>query len=343
MLEEKIKNFNSNQKNFPILVKTYVSGSQNDTIFEVNSLLVQDIMTVDVVTISPEDTVENAARVMTNFGISSLIAQSQSGVSGILTERDILTRVVASGRNPKEVLVRDVMTTPIIAVKPNMPIETAVKTMIENRIKKLPVVSNDDNSKIVGMLSMTDVANLRPDIMEERAPQVEQKPIDIEALLKSDEGQYLEFKSSLRYCFLRKEIDPQLEFNCLKTICAFLNASGGDMIIGVSDSNVVMGIEKDYMAIKKRNRDGFHNYLITQISNKIGNIYLRHIVIFFHKIHGRDICQVHVEPSHEPAFLNHKGKQLFFVRTGNGSRPFNISEAVKYLNTRWGKERRRIF
>jgi CBS domain-containing protein len=322
---------------------THVSSSQSDKSLKVGTLLVQDVMTRDVVIISPEDTVENAARAMTNFGISSLIAQSQIGVSGILTERDILTRVVASGRNSKEVLVRDVMTTPIIATKPNVTIETAVRIMIEHRIKKLPVVSKDDDSKIVGILSMTDVASLKPDARKESSPRDEKKPIDIEALVKSDEGQHLEFKSSLRYCVLRNEVHPELEFNCLKTICAFLNASGGDLIIGVSDSNVVVGIEADYMAIKKRNRDGFQNYLINQIANKIGNIHLRHIEFLFLKIQGREICQVHVEPSHEPAFLNHKGKQLFFVRTGNGSRPFNISEAIKYLITRWGKERSRIF
>ncbi|MCW3991406.1 MAG: CBS domain-containing protein, partial [Candidatus Bathyarchaeota archaeon] len=95
-----------------INVMTHVSSSQSDKSLKVGTLLVQDVMTRDVVIISPEDTVENAARTMTNFGISSLIAQSQIGVSGIFTERDILTRVVASGRNSKEVLVRDVMTTP---------------------------------------------------------------------------------------------------------------------------------------------------------------------------------------------------------------------------------------
>jgi hypothetical protein len=181
------------------------------------------------------------------------------------------------------------MTTPIIATKPNVTIETAVRIMIEHRIKKLPVASKDDDSKIVGILSMTDVASLKPDARKERAPRDEKKPFDIRVLVKSDEGQHLEFKSSLRYCVIRHEIHPELEFNCLKTICAFLNASGGDLFIGVSDSNVVVGIEADYMAIKKRNRDGFQNYLINQIANKIGNIYLKHIGILFHKIQGKDV------------------------------------------------------
>jgi CBS domain-containing protein len=297
-----------------------------------DTILVQDIMTHQVITISPEDTIENAARVMTNFNISSLVVLSLNGSAGILTERDVLARIVACGRNPRRVLVKEVMTYPIISTGLDTPIDAAVKTMLENKIKKLPIVTED--SRIAGIISLTDVACLNSDIWWNSTSKEEQ-PININALVKGYEGQHLEFKSSFRYCFYRKEVDPELEFNCLKAICAFLNASGGELVIGVSDSNVVVGIETDYMAIKRRDRDGFQNYLISQIAHKIGNIHLKHIAISFHQVHGHDVCQVHVEGSHEPAFLKHKGKELFFVRTGNGSRPFNISEAVNYMNERW--------
>jgi predicted transcriptional regulator len=288
-------------------------------------------MTQDVVTASSKDNIEKAAREMTKFGISCLVIHTGNQILGILTERDVLTRVVASGRDPKEVLVEEVMTNSIITTGPERLIETAVKIMIENKIKKLPVV---DGSDIVGILTMTDVAGLNPGIWWINASNEKQK-LEIYALVESYEGQHLEFKSSLRYNFHREEVDPELEFNCLKAICAFLNASGGDLIIGVSDSNVVVGIETDYIAIKGRDRDGFQNYLINQIAHKIGNIHLKHIEVIFHQVHGHDVCQIRVEASHEPAFLKHRGKELFFVRTGNGSRPFDISEAVSYMNERW--------
>lgn len=321
-------------------VKTHGPFSQSGATIELDTVVVRDVMTQDVVTASPEDTIENAARVMAKFGISCLVVQVGNQILGILTEKDVLTRVVASGRNPKEVLVEEVMTNPIITTEPERPIEAAVKTMVEKRIKKLPVV---DGSELIGIITMTDVAGFNPGIWWNDAVK-EGQPFDIDALVKGYEGQHLEFKSSLRYSFHREEVDPELEFNCLKAICAFLNASGGDLIIGVSDSNVVVGIKADYMAIKRRDRDGFQNYLINQIAQKIGNIHLKHIEIAFHEVQGQEICQVRVGASHEPAFLNHKGRQLFFVRTGNGSRPFKISEAVNYLNERWrssGDDRRR--
>jgi CBS domain-containing protein len=327
--------FNLFQQVDPLNVKTYGLFSQSGSTLELDTIVVRDVMTQNVVTASPKDTIENAARVMTNFGISCLVVQSGNQILGILTERDVLTRVVASGRDPKEVLVEEVMTNPIIAAEPEMSIDAAVKAMIEHKIKKLPVVSADEGSKLIGILTLTDMAGLKPDMWGNGSRKDKEQLLDITSLVQSYEGQHLEFKSSFRYSFHREEVDPELEFNCLKAICAFLNASGGDLIIGVSDSNVVVGIEFDYMAIKRKDRDGFQNYLINQIAQKIGNIHLKHIEIIFHEVHGHEVCQVHVEASHEPAFLNHKGKQLFFVRTGNGSRPFKISEAVNYMNERW--------
>lgn len=320
----------SNIRDSSINGKSSKSLPRSTKVQEAQAILVQDVMTKNVVTVSPEDTIESAARLMTNFGISCLVVQADNQILGILTERDVLTRIVASGRDPREVLIKTVMTNSIITIEPERTVEAAVKTMIENRIKKLPVV---DGLKIVGILTMTDVASLNLGIRWNYAPK-EKQSLDINALVASSEGQHLEFKASLRYCFQRNEVNPELEFNCLKAICAFLNASGGDLIIGVSDSNVVVGIENDYMAIKGRDWDGFQNYLITQIAQKIGNIYLKHIEIIFHEVQGHEVCQVSIVASHEPAFLNHKGRQLFFVRTGNGSRPFNISEAVNYLNDR---------
>ncbi len=111
---------------------------------------------------------KNAARMMNKFGVSSLIVLHEGDVVGILTERDILTRVVASGQNPEEVLVRDIMSEPIIVVNPDTPLEKAVQIMLmERRIKKLPVMEKDgEKVKLVGILSMTDVARIQPHLIE---------------------------------------------------------------------------------------------------------------------------------------------------------------------------------
>ncbi len=299
-------------------------------------LVVNEVMTSDVVTIDPSETVENAARVMTRFGISSLIVQSEEGILGIITERDVLTRVVASGRDPQRVTVGDVMTSALISVSPDTPLLEAGQIMLKNRIKKLPVVDSIGQDRVIGILSLTDVANHQPEVMREymAVKNREQETLAVEQLLNMDEGQRLEFKASLRYNNVRGCVDQELEYNCLKAICAFLNADGGDLLIGVSDDNWVVGLEPDYVTLPKKNRDGFENHLINQVSNKIGDVFLDKIKISFHTMYGKELCRVHVLPSREPAFLHEKNKQYFYVRTGNNSRPFNIADATKYLMER---------
>jgi len=299
-------------------------------------LTVHDVMTSDVVTIDPSETVENAARVMTRFGISSLIVQGGEGIRGIVTERDVLTRVVASGRDPQRVTVGEVMTSALISVSPETPLLEAGRIMLKNRIKKLPVVDSIGQDRVIGILSLTDVANHQPEVMREYMAEKnrEQEALAVEQLLNMDEGQRLEFKASLRYNNVRGCVDQELEHNCLKTICAFLNADGGDLLIGVSDDNWVVGLETDYVTLPKKNRDGFENHLINQVSNKIGDVFLDKIKFTFHTMYGKELCRVHVLPSKEPAFLMEKNKQYFYVRTGNNSRPFKIADATKYLMER---------
>jgi CBS domain-containing protein len=124
-------------------------------------------MAQEVVTINSEFSVKYAAKLMSYFSISSLIAMKGENIDGILTERDVLTRVVAKGLDPERTMVRDIMTRPVMVVSPTTPLLDAVKTMVDRHIKKLPVVTGeDDNPGLLGILSLTDVARLHPMLMD---------------------------------------------------------------------------------------------------------------------------------------------------------------------------------
>ena len=124
-------------------------------------------MVRDVVTLDAKQNAKNAARIMTKFCISGVIVQNKKDIVGILTERDILTRVVASGQNPEDIVVKDIMTEPVIVVSPLMPLDKAVSIMFQEKIKKLPVVdNNEDRAQLVGILSLTDIARLHPQLLE---------------------------------------------------------------------------------------------------------------------------------------------------------------------------------
>ena len=143
------------------------------------SLSVQDVMVREVLTIDAAQNTKNAARLMSKFGVSSLIVSSDADIVGIVTERDIIVRVVSSGQDPEKVTIREIMSEPIIIVKPETPLDEAIKIMFRERIKKLPVMCREDERmKLVGILSITDVARLQPRLIEEMKALINQAGVD---------------------------------------------------------------------------------------------------------------------------------------------------------------------
>jgi len=148
------------------------------------SIAVEDVMAKEVVTVNAEYSVKYAAKMMSYFGISSLLVLNGNDIDGILTERDVLTRIVAKGMNAEKVMVQDIMTRPVMVVRPTTPLIDAVKMMIEKKIKKLPVVDEVSNrSKLMGILSLTDVARLQPLLMETLKSMAEIPPTQPEQLV----------------------------------------------------------------------------------------------------------------------------------------------------------------
>lgn len=127
------------------------------------TLKIRDIMVENVVTVDTDYTVIHAAKIMGRFGIGCVVALRNKEVAGILTERDLLNRVVVVAKDPEKTFVEEVMSRPVIVVRPDMGLEDAVNLMFKHRIKKLPVVEQvGDKSGLVGLVTLTDVARLQP-------------------------------------------------------------------------------------------------------------------------------------------------------------------------------------
>ncbi len=147
------------------------------------SLSVQDVMVREVLTIDAAQNTKNAARLMSKFGVSSLIVSSDADIVGIITERDIIARVVSSGQDPEKVTIREILSEPIIIVKPETPLDEAIKIMFRERIKKLPVMcKEEERMKLVGILSITDVARLQPRLIEEMKTLINKAGVDLEEI-----------------------------------------------------------------------------------------------------------------------------------------------------------------
>ncbi len=116
----------------------------------------RDIMTNPVVRISPEESVAVAARTLTHYNIGILPVCGPDGrVCGLVTDRDLVTRCLAAGRNPAKTTVRQVMTGSVVAAQPDMDTVAASALMGREQIRRLPVI---ENGRLCGMVSLADLA-----------------------------------------------------------------------------------------------------------------------------------------------------------------------------------------
>ena len=117
---------------------------------------IRDVMTEHVIRIHPEESVAVAARTMTHYNIGALPVCGNDGLlCGMVTDRDIVTRCLASERKPENTRVRDVMTGWVVSAKPDMDTAVAAHLMGRQQVRRLPVV---EDGRLCGMVSLGDLA-----------------------------------------------------------------------------------------------------------------------------------------------------------------------------------------
>jgi len=122
-------------------------------------LLVRDIMVRNVKTVRTDDTALDAVVKMNKFHIGSVIVTSSGRPVGIITERNILQRIVEPRLDADTVRAKDIMSAPLVTVDLHTAVEEAAAIMARRRIKKLPVV---DGGKVVGVVSTSDIVRSSP-------------------------------------------------------------------------------------------------------------------------------------------------------------------------------------
>ncbi|MBD8532571.1 MULTISPECIES: CBS domain-containing protein [unclassified Massilia] len=117
---------------------------------------IQDIMTRDVQTISPQDTVQRAAQLMDELNVGAIPVLDGDQLVGMITDRDITVRSVAVGQNPTSTQVADVMSTDVRTCTADQSVDDVLDTMGDVQIRRIPVL--DAQSKVIGIVSLGDVA-----------------------------------------------------------------------------------------------------------------------------------------------------------------------------------------
>jgi CBS domain-containing protein len=128
---------------------------------------IRSLMVKKVFTLQASASAYEAVKLMNQNKIGSLVIVRNGETVGILTERDLLERVLEKCKNPKETHVFEVMTNHVITGNPDMEIPEAARLMFENKVKKLPIV---EGIALVGIVTLTDIA---------RATSVDEETIEL--------------------------------------------------------------------------------------------------------------------------------------------------------------------
>ena len=124
---------------------------------------VKDEMNRNVKTLGADCTVKEASEKMTKYWMGSIVVVKGSKIAGIITERDILSKIVVKGRNPQKTKIKEIMSENVITIEEDKTLAEAVKLMKVNDIKKLPVT---DKGKLSGIITTTDIITSMNEEME---------------------------------------------------------------------------------------------------------------------------------------------------------------------------------
>lgn len=165
------------------------------------------------------------------------------------------------------------------------------------------------------------------------------KIINWNEIITKGENNFVEFKSSLRWDYKTNQVNKVLEYVVAKTISAFLNSEGGTLFIGVDDEGNVLGIDRDYSTLgKKQSKDEFQQKLVEIINNYVGKEFHQFISIKVEEIDQKDVCIVEISNSNMPAFINNNSKEEFYIRASSSSQPMSIRESNDYIISHWNRD-----
>jgi CBS domain-containing protein len=121
---------------------------------------IKEVMTRDVRACEPNATIADAAKLMAQEDVGPVPIVEDGRLVGIVTDRDIVVRVVAEGRDPNATTVKEIASTDLVTVSPSDDLDEVLNLLAERQVRRLPVVEGD---RLVGIVAQADVARLGKD------------------------------------------------------------------------------------------------------------------------------------------------------------------------------------
>ena len=126
-------------------------------------LKAENVMTTEVAVMNKSASVKKAAEVMAQEDVSAIIVTVEGKAIGIVTERDILRRIVAEDKNAMKTKLKEIMPSPLVTIEPSTDLEEAARLMFEKRMKNLPVVHEN---RLIGLINLQDICLIQPEILK---------------------------------------------------------------------------------------------------------------------------------------------------------------------------------
>lgn len=213
----------------------------------------------------------------------------------------------------------------------NEKLPQTLKSHLIDDIESFGVLSDDYTSFLTNRAERiyTELKN-RIELKHE----VDSKEEELHELILKGESDKVEFKASLRYDYVENTLNKKLEYVIAKTISAFINTDGGELIIGIHDNGTILGLENDYKSFSKSNKDGFELHLINLIKKYLGEELASYIKISFPVIEDKEICRVKLTKRKKLVVIENEGKQDVFIRLGCSSQPLDRKKQSDYEDDR---------
>ncbi|SFD93172.1 hypothetical protein SAMN04487819_105178 [Actinopolyspora alba] len=172
----------------------------------------------------------------------------------------------------------------------------------------------------------------------DRDKEPEQLRSHVKSLIAAEESKVVEFKATARRNLHTGEKDPANEWKIVKSIAGFMNAHGGNLLVGVTDEGSVIGVDEDFQFVSGGDRDGWELWLTDLIASALGSTAAAEMTVKFCDIDDHVVSKIEVGPSAKPIFATpQKGekKPCFFVRINNSTRELLGQEILDYQQRRW--------
>jgi DNA-binding response OmpR family regulator len=204
-----------------------------------------------------------------------------------------------------------------------------------DRVRGLELGAVDFISKPFNTAEIRARVRRHVDLHDERMALLRNRPAEspeerMARILAAGENDRTEFKSTLRFSIVDKKIDHGVEIAWLKSIAAFLNTDGGNLVVGVDDKGTPLGIELDGFD----NEDKYLLHVNNRIQQHIGAECAAHVRFGLYPVAGKKVLLVECAAASKPVFLTDAGQEAFYIRVGPGTRKLTMSQILAYVVAR---------